>query len=277
MTRVERLKQLFDRLGVSYETPGFYDHPSFIEAETNDSSFLENYADYVGAQVYPDDYLERARSVIIDVARFLDAELAREGRLGACVDISMTLSRILEKEGIWNYIAVGGLRIEFSATVGLSPTRFEPIMASTNPAVAGHVWLCAPPYHVVDIAVGYQPYSRGEAQHIDHPIIVENVEAASYTLEDLMESDAVRETSESLGRTPILDDLYRMVPGLRERIAKYGPFSVRQQDATFSYFPIRVSAPDSPLEQARNLTLSGRGPLELYEAFRTAQALDDVS
>jgi len=184
------------------------------------------------------------------------------------------LSQILEKFGVWNYITIGGLRIDFADYVGLTSTRLEPIMASTNPAVAGHVWLCAPPFHIVDATVGYQEYSRGEAQYILHPILAEFVEDAGYEFEDLIDEDAVIEITMQLGKIPNLDDLYNLHPRLRERMSKYRPVTVNQKDVALTYIPIGVSAPDMPLEQAISLSLSGKGPQELFEEFKAEQTQD---
>ena len=50
-----------------------------------------------------------------------------EGRLGACIDLSMVLSRILDAEGIWNYVVKGSLTLTFPRSVQPGPIYFWPI------------------------------------------------------------------------------------------------------------------------------------------------------
>jgi hypothetical protein len=43
----EDLIRDFDKKGIPYHTPGFYDHPNFLAVERMDATYLERYALFV--------------------------------------------------------------------------------------------------------------------------------------------------------------------------------------------------------------------------------------
>jgi hypothetical protein len=110
--------------GVDCNNPGFYDHPNFLKVEAQFPEFLNNYARFVQQRHYDDDYLERARREIPVIARVLYEELLRDGRQGACVDMSGVLSRILEREGLWNFAVKGSLTVSFPRGSGMGDRYF---------------------------------------------------------------------------------------------------------------------------------------------------------
>src|SRR6266511_5404545 len=113
MSEYEKLSQEFARHGIDVTKPGFYDDPQFLEQEKSNPDFLDNYASFVRNRPYDGAYLVKARAEIPVIAEAVHAELVTDGRLGACVDVGMMLSRILEQEGYWNYQVKGSLTIEF--------------------------------------------------------------------------------------------------------------------------------------------------------------------
>lgn len=82
--------------------PGFYDHPSFVAAERQNGAYLFNYSRFVADRSYSSTYLTRVRKELPLIAHAFFEELKAMGRKGACVDASLILSRILEREGIWS-------------------------------------------------------------------------------------------------------------------------------------------------------------------------------
>ncbi len=98
---------------IPIDSPGFYDNPNFINIENKNPTYLSNYAQFVQLRPYSQAYLIQAESTIIQIANLLRHELVSDGRLGACLDVCMVLSRILEREGIWNYLVQGALTLDF--------------------------------------------------------------------------------------------------------------------------------------------------------------------
>ena len=98
----------------------------------------------------------RAKAIIDNVVSRLHAELVGYERLCACVDISEILFQLLEQEKIWSCCIKGSLTITFPRKAGIDTTYFWSV--DHGNFVAGHAWLSAPPYKVVDISVRQQPY-----------------------------------------------------------------------------------------------------------------------
>jgi hypothetical protein len=148
----------------------------------------------------------------------------------------------------------------------LEPKHFCPVMASDNPAVAGHVWVCAPPFRVVDLTVALQPYEHGEERHLGPIMLAKRGEHVSVSAADLFDPDPQYEAV--YGRPyPSLAEARRVRPQLFKRIERYGALEVCIEDTRLRYFACAITAPDLPLEQARNLSLSGKWPFEVWREF----------
>jgi hypothetical protein len=106
MTKDE-LEAVFGRFGIDFSRPGFYDSPEFRANEENDPDFIATYAQYVDSLNFTDNYLKHARQRALAAAEFMFAEIGRDGKKGACIDASGVLQRILDREGIWNYLVAG--------------------------------------------------------------------------------------------------------------------------------------------------------------------------
>jgi len=150
--------------------PGFYDHQRFLRAEGVDPAFIQKYARYIESQEYDEAYLTRCRREIPEIARIVWEELIADGRLGACIDIGMILSRILEREGFWNYMVKGSLTISFPEATGHPRRRFYSWDVVARAFDAAHAWIVAPPYAIVDISskaatVSGQPRARDASRH----------------------------------------------------------------------------------------------------------------
>lgn len=153
-------KRLADA-GIPTTKAGFFDHPAFVAVERRDGSFLEQYARFVHWRQYDEAYLERAVRIIGIVSSELRRGLVLEGRFGGCIDTSMTMGRILDLYGVWNYVVRGGLRITFPAASGHAPFRFVPVEINDGSGKEfGHKWLFAPPFEIIDVTLKLQDYER---------------------------------------------------------------------------------------------------------------------
>lgn len=269
MPEVDELSDLFRAMNVDTTKPGFYDDPQFQARERRDPTFLENYAAFVDSRSYSNEYIETAKPVVSRAARFLHDRLVADGRLGACVDLSMFLSRLLEREGVWNYMVKGALTIEF-ADKSLETTYLAPITVGANPAVAGHVWVVAPPFQIVDLTVSRQPFEGRHADFLPPFVLAERsaMKEINPTVEDLMEPEARHQFRAFYGKNPSARDLEQMDPGLLDRARRMGCFALPLKDATLRYVACATSASDKPLEKIKSLSLSKKGASELYAEFR---------
>lgn len=260
-------EEFFREARIDCSKPGFYDEPTFIEIEKGNPSFLEMYADYIDSMTFSSDYLRKAKSITLEVVEFVYEKLSKDGLKGACLDVCGIISRLLEKEGIWNYVIKGGLTIGFDRNTGLATTYCTPIMTHDNPAVLGHAWVVAPPFRVVDVAFSYQHYTCGEEKYLRGYIAEENVERATLQVKDLIDMDAMKLHVKQYGRLPTMQDIKMLFPALFSRIEKYGIFGVKLPQARLKYVSCAVSFCEAPLEEVANIKLLGKSPIELYKEF----------
>jgi len=260
------LEHDFEQRGIPTGTPGFCDDPSFLAAERLDPTFLNNYAAFVARRSYEPAYLDRARTSISNAAELLYQVLLRHGRLGACVDISGILSRILDREGIWNCPIKGSLTIDFPTESGLETTYFWSV--DHGNFVAAHAWIFAPPLIVVDVAIKRQPYSRAKLPYLPESVLSEDRHSVAVDLDDIVSSSAQAEMLKH--GVPPERQLDFSAPQLADMLKVFPAVSVPGvRGSRLKYCPVAVGMPDAPLEQMRNMDFDGKTPWKLYnEVFR---------
>lgn len=255
MESVDRLTRIFTQLGINASEPGFYDMPNFLAYERRDPSFLNAYAAFVKQQNYAPEYLARVRRIVPIVARIFHAELIAEGRLGACVDLSMAVSRVLERLGIWNYMVKGAVTARFSAESGLRTRYFWPL---DEPPITGHVWIGAPPFTIIDLTIRQQPYEPEFLPYLPEMVVTEAVEpVCEPTVDDICSPLFQRVhgggAAAHLRAAPHLPAVARLFPGV----------VISSAGALLSYFTCGFSASNEPLEKIQNQRWNGRFSSEI--------------
>jgi hypothetical protein len=94
----QALESQFTGAGIDVSAPGFCDSQAFMKAEANDRDLLLKYGRFVRNRPSDATYQNRVRQRVSQLAEFLVAELARDGRLGACIDASGVALKFLERE-----------------------------------------------------------------------------------------------------------------------------------------------------------------------------------
>jgi hypothetical protein len=256
------LEQEFKKNSIDFSSVGFYDNPSFLKIERTQPDFLANYANYVNKRAYSAEYIQKAQKEILFIAEILHGELVTDGRMGACVDVSIALSRILEKEGFWNYIVKGSLTIEFSNNLGIANKHFWSVdVLSEREIAAAHAWVVAPPYYVVDIAVSQQPYQGSEKEHI--PKLICSLEFKPF---EVVEIDLISPSASAIMTLEGIkgNKLIHIKNDYHDFIKTFKPCLIELNDIKFKYTTIGISAPDEPIERVKTLNLNGKFPLEIY-------------
>lgn len=200
--------------------------------------------------------MERARTVIPRICKLIHEELARDGAKGACVNISMMLSKVLELEGFWNYCVKGALTINFASEANIRSKYFWPVDRGSFDAA--HAWVVAPPFTVLDLTLNQQPYQEGEEAHLPNMVLSETVETAAVEIRDIFSPEAriyIR-SNESLS------DLQ---PDIHQNVLAFPPRKVLHEGTTLKYITTAVSMPDSDLSGITGFKLSGRYPKTIYE------------
>jgi hypothetical protein len=260
----ERLANEFRQLGIDPTVPGFCDSPAFMAAERQYEGLAAKYARFVRGRRIDDDYRNRVRARVPEVIGFIAEELARDGRLGACIDASSVALRILELEEIWGYVVVGSVVADFGR---LGQRYLQHFRHPNNPARAGHAWLFVPPFDVVDVSIQAQPGFTEEQLELLAPIIAEQLPTdPGIDVQEVAESELRQLFRERVGRDARIEDFAR--PSMRAHWVEFPPKIVQQGALRVKYIDSGIMPGDgTPFEQWSNLVLSGQTPAELRGAF----------
>ena len=260
-TDQKTLTRLFANRGIPTDAPAFYNHPAFLVAERADPAFLEVYGSWVRSRPRTQEYDAHVRRVVPVMADVVGREIARDGQLGVCVDASMMLTKMLEEEGVWCYGAKGALTI-------LAPSLSDPThfwMFDEIP-VAGHVWVVAPPFEIVDVTLKTQPYQRGEAVLLPPSVVTEHAEPIVPTAEEYVAASILRREHARLGRLPS-DIHFQMSPDLARAAEAFPSWQVQVGTATLRYAAGGVTVSDGPsLHAITSRRWNGRLAGELFDA-----------
>jgi hypothetical protein len=239
-TDLKTLTRLFANRGISTDTPAFYNDPPFLAAEHADGAFLETYGSWVRARPRSPDYDAHVRRVVPIIAERVAAEIARDGQLGTCIDAAMMLTKMFEEVGVWCYGAKGALTI-LNPALG-DPTQFW-MFDETD--VAGHVWVVAPPFEIIDITLQTQPYQRGEAGMVPQFIITETAERITPMPNEFVATSILNRERRRLGRLP--DDIhFRLWPDLARAARAFPSWQVKIGDTILRYAAGGVTVSDGP-------------------------------
>ncbi|MFY0519372.1 hypothetical protein ACOMCU_16315 [Lysinibacillus sp. UGB7] len=266
MANLKKYKEIiqdFSNNNIDTTQVGFYDTPEFISIENNNPSYLQNYAKFVQLQRYDETYLNMVREKVPFIAEILYKELEKDGRLGACIDVSMTLSRILEKEGIWNHMVCGSLNIDYPKKSKLPRGHFWScdISYTNQPIMAAHAWLFVPPFYVVDLTVKMQQYTLEQVKYLPNFVVSEKTKQYVPKAEDLINTIVVRDYKQR----GFNDILSKLIPNFKSFNSIFPAVSTKYSETTLHYIPTSISAPDAPFEQAINLKLNGKYGNEIYK------------
>lgn len=277
MVNLNKFKDIlkdFEDNNIDTTQVGFYDSPEFFKVESKNASYLNNYAKFVQLQKYNESYLKMVKAKVPLIADILYDELEKDGRLGACVDISATLSRILEKEGIWNHIVFGSFTIDFPKDSPFSKRHFCTVVSNSSPVVtAPHAWVYVPPYYVVDLTAKMQPYSSGEGRYLPKIVLGKDVKPYVPKAEDLIHENVLR----TLKLLRVKDPISSVCPSFNTFNNFFPAVSISADEITLRYIPVGISAPDGPFEEAVSLILNGKYGHEIYnEIIKPALKENDI-
>lgn len=252
----------FGRRGIPTSLPDFCDHPQFLQVENQNPGLLNNFAAFVAKRAYDHAYIARSERLVRELSSLLHAELVANGRDGACVDVSGILLRSLHAEGIWSCEIKGSLTIEFPPESGLQRRYFWSV--DHGEFVAGHAWVFAPPYSVVDVAVRQQAHQPPELRYIPDMVLSRSLIQARFEIDDIV-SPSARAEMLSLGIPP--GKHLESAPHVPAIFAAFPATDVHDhRGASLKYIPVAVLAPDGSFEDMRNMSFDGLTPWQLYRS-----------
>ncbi len=256
-----RLERAFSNRNIPFGEPGFYDHPTFLTQEQQDPRFLELYARYIEARPYEDGYLADVAAKIGIAANAMVAAIKADGRLGACVDASGMLGRMLDRLGVWNYVAKATLTITFPARSGISDRYFWSF--DDGSFAAPHAIVVAPPFGVVDVTIRHQVYEGSEGDYLPPLVLARDWTSAKWTPEDLANPE-IRETLRMQGIT--FDAfLQRQNPSMGDVMRALPPRQIKSGDTMLKYVVVAVGGTIEPLEEITGYKPSERTALQIFE------------
>jgi len=251
----------FIKNNIPFNMPGFYDHQNFLKIEQANPQYLNNYARYVQLKSYNDKYIERARKEIPIIVQELYKELLHDGRQGACVDMSGVLSRILEREGFWNFALKGSLTITFPKGSDIEKRYFWSV--DQGNFVAGHAWVFAPPFFVIDITLKQQQYIENESKYLPKYVLSEESKVIAPEVEDII-SPEMRAYLKSNGVSKN-KQLETVNPVMVKFLETFNTYHIKEEDTLLKYIPVAVGASDCPLEEMVGISLEGKSAFQIYK------------
>lgn len=256
----KKIEEDFICNGIVVDKPGFYDQKNFMNIEKINPKYLCNYARFVQTKKYSDEYIAKARKEIPFICELVYKELVKDGRKGACIDASMAISRILEKEGFWNYIVKGAVTLKFPLESGISTKHFWPI--DNTQVDAAHVWVVSPPFNIIDITIKQQHYHCNEANYLPEFIMEESINEAKFDYKDIISLEC-REYCRQCGIRNS-EMLQKINPNVIEFSNVFKANLIKYNATELKYIPVAASAPDLKLEDMRNLYLNGNYGIDIY-------------
>lgn len=263
--RFSQHQQRLNSQGIPTEKAGFFDHPAFVAIERKTPDFLEEYARFVHWKPHDDAYLQRAEQIIRIVAVELHRGLLLEGRLGGCIDTSMTMGRILDLYGVWNYVVRGGFRITFPAESGYAPINFVPLEIDDGSGKEfGHKWLFAPPFQVIDVTLKLQDYQKPVHSYLPDHVLAESPLPYAAKPSDILCREAIQDIVMQGGTEEL---------ALKRYFPKYDCFGKdfpsclvkHESGLELRYIPIGVGGSDCSLKHIRSYMVQGRSAHQFYE------------
>jgi hypothetical protein len=255
--RAKELEEQFDRLGIDFSRPGFFDTPQFLARERADRRFLETYAEWVLSRPRSAGEDAKVREVVPRLADIVNARLRRHDWIGGCVAVTGMVSRMLDRMGIWNVTFKGSATI---ANVETDETRHFAIVDELQGAgyQTGHMWLAVPPFDVVDMTLRYQRWGQDPFQEAILPVLLsEKTEIVQARIEDLVAPDIRR-----MYRDPDLHN--RSLPDQKRFGHTFPARRFSAGDCEFRLVPSGISMTDVPLEEINVHGRQGPPAIEIW-------------
>ena len=187
---------------------------------------------------------------------------AEDGRLGACIDMSLALSRMLDKLGVWNFPVLGALTTTYPEHTEIPRGFYWPV--DHGAIDAGHAWLFAPPFTVIDLTFGRQYFNPGvEAYHPD-AVYSREVSDVPVLIEDICSSSILMEM-DAQGLTWDLKGLFSTHPHFEAFFKTFPRAVVTHAGAAHKFIPVAVGVLDQPLEEMTDLQLNGMSGHAIFE------------
>ena len=194
----------------------------------------------------------------------LHEHLKKNGRQGACIDITGILARILEKHGVWCVCIKGSCTIEFPASSNEEKTYFWSV--DQGEFAAAHSWLFAPPFNIVDITIREQDYSGKKKNYIPKIVLDKKGSNSKAEIEDIISPSIV--TNLRMRGIPT-EELLELSATQMIDVQQYFPVKIVDgiSGTKLKYCPVAIHASEEPLQGFKNMNFRGKTPYKLYTKY----------
>ncbi|EEA94901.1 hypothetical protein [Pseudovibrio sp. JE062] len=250
---LNELEKQFIKHDIPTSKIAFYNHDNFLRAESKNQSFLELYGAFVRMRKRDADYDKYVRRVVPIVAQQLARETLSDGQKGACVDVALMFTKILEELGVWSYSIQGALKITNPELP--TPTHFW--MFDEDP-IPGHVWVVAPPYEIIDITLQAQPYQRQEANLVPRILLSEGGKRITPKSTDFFEPSLLDRHHQMIGGK-IASIHEQTHPSIMSAVKFFPSWLIKEGKTQLRYATAGISLSDAPnLNALKSRTWNGR-------------------
>ncbi|HEX5747438.1 MAG TPA: SEC-C metal-binding domain-containing protein [Archangium sp.] len=238
--------------------PGCYDAPEFLALEQRDPGVAEEYAWHVLTRARTPEEDERTRRIVSRLQAAIEGRCTPEELLGQCVNTSSAISRMLDAEGIWSFVVRGSTKTEFDASLGIEAQYFWSRNKDRDftGGYAGHAWVVAPPFVVIDFTAAHQRWSDGGGRHVPAGAVLQEFASARFVRPHL---DLVHPLPHERP-----SDHAMIHPKLQDFWARLKPVEIKCGSILRVYQPDGIGLLDAPLEGLKRPSFGGLSPLEFY-------------
>jgi hypothetical protein len=184
----------------------------------------------------------------------------------------MMLTKMLEEEGIWCYAAKGSLTV--SSTSLKEPTHFWII---DDKQAAGHVWVVAPPFEIIDVALKGQLWQRGEGALVPKAVVLEKTRRITPESQDFISTSILERAYCQYG--PLSHDFYlKVMPDVARAVKFFPSWEINVGEMTLRYACATITVSDgSSLYAITSRRWNGKLAGELFdEVVRPALRMDGI-
>lgn len=261
MVTIDDIVELFEQHNIDMRNPGFYDNINFMKIEQIDPSFLINYASFVQFNKYSNEYFEFVKAKVPAIVNMIYDRFNKEN--GKCIDLSNILLKLIEKEGIWAYMVKGSVQIIFPKKFNIDKKYFYSI--DIGDFMAGHAWIVAPPYQIIDLTLKHQSYKCGEEKYLPDYIISTNCKLSNYNANEIINESYV---PSSYTADKFLAEYLLSNKGMDFVLNNYPTYEYKYCGLRIKYIPVGIAVPDTSLEDYPYNDIIGCKPIDFYNEMR---------
>lgn len=251
-SRIARQHELltadFRASGIDPDRFGFYDQPAFLARERICPDYIARYAEWVLTRPISSAYDAHARATVPKLAHLISASFATCDARGRCLAATAMVTQMLDQLQVWSFGLVGSVVIEASAQ-GLRRSIHTIALKGGPRGIAGHAWVVAPPFLIVDASLALQHWDSAIAPLIPD-VVLAGVQApiVHARVEDCV-SDRVRELfAQAEGwHDPRLH--HRLDLRLGGFLRSFPAREVRSGDTRIRFVPVMIEQPCEALAQ----------------------------